>query len=107
MDPNARTAIESPIYQGEAESIPYLFSTAPWDLVNAPSSPVVTAEDKNNGDADVTAAIFPVNAPSVSGFVITLSPLVTPVRDKVYRVEVKWTAGGRTYEMYFYVIGDV
>jgi hypothetical protein len=84
--------------QGEDEIVPYTLTTTPWG--SAPASVSVKAKDLAD-DSDVTATVFPVNSPVVSGDVITLSPLKLLTRGHLYRVEVKFVIGTATYEAFF------
>lgn len=104
-----REVIESPLDQGKDETISYQITTTPW--CTAPSLPVVTIYDVTGGiytalSVAELAIVMPVNNPTIAGDVITLSPLKALTVDKVYRVEVKFTAGGDVWEAWFLVHGQ-
>ena len=87
-------------YQSTDEELIYTITTTNW--ASTPTSPSVKVflEDTL---VDVTSTVMPTNSPSVSGDVITLSPLKSLSKDQTYRVEVKFTAGGNVWECYFRV----
>ena len=87
------------VTQGADEELYYTVTTTNWG--SSPSSVSVVAKDPDG--TDVSATVLSGSA-SVSGDVITLSPLKSLTRDHVYRVEVKFTAGGSVWEPYFPVI---
>ena len=99
-----RAIKESPIKQGIDEIIAYQVTTTPW--VSTPASPTVVAYDiTDNARTDVSITVLSGSA-SVSGDVITCPQLKSLTADKIYRVEVKWTSGGNTWECYFIVYAE-
>ena len=92
--------LESLQYQGVDEIIAYSITTTKW--VSSPTSPTVVAYDESTM-ADVTTTVFPVNSPSVSGDVISLSVLKSLTKGHTYRIEVKFVVGTSTYECHFRV----
>lgn len=83
--------------QGEDEEIVYQFTTTNWG--SSPTS--ISAVAKTLPDfTDVTSTVFPTNSPSANGDVISLSPLKLLTADTIYRIEVKFTAGGNVFELY-------
>lgn len=90
-------------YQGADESLVYTLTTTPWG--SSPVSPTVVVWSlKPNGadndrDADVTSTVMS-GSPSVNGDVITLPPLASLTAGKKYRVEIKFTCSGNTFEAY-------
>ncbi len=89
--------------QGVNESIAYKITSTPWA-----STPVVTAvkayDITTDGTrTDVTATVLPSGSSSVTGDIITLPPLTALTYAHTYRVEVKFTSGGNTFEAYFIV----
>lgn len=97
---------ESPIKQGVDEIIAYTLTTTPWG--SSPSSVAVVVKDVTKGETltDVTNTVMPTNSPSVSGDVITLSPLKLLTVDHKYRVEVKFTCSGNVFEAFAHVLAE-
>lgn len=102
MPHSAREAVQSDLRQGVDERIIYTITTTPW--VTDPASTIVIVKDVDNDYADVTATLMPINTPTESGDVITLSLLRDGTQDTRYRIEVKFTAGGGTWEPWFEVV---
>lgn len=104
----SRQINESPITQGEDESLVYSLTTTPWGSdPTAVSATVwdVTDADETDDWTDVTDDVMPVNNPSVAGDVITLSPLESLTDGHVYRMEIQFTCGDNTFETYALIIG--
>jgi len=102
----SRQVKQGRIGQGVDEKIAYTINTTPWG-----GTPVVAAFkafDITSGRQydDVTAIVFPSGTTSVSGDVITLPLLQLLTLDHVYRVEVKWTFGGNTFECFLEVLAE-
>lgn len=97
---NEHEVLEGILKQSSDEVVSYSVTTTPWG--SSPSSVSVKAYDEKTG-GDVTTTILPVNTTSVSGDVITLSPLRALTVLHIYRVEVKFTVAGQTLEFYFRV----
>lgn len=98
---------ESPLTQGEDESITYTLTTTPWG--SAPTSITVTVFDVTDAEEtadweDVTATVMPINAPTVNANVITLSPLESLTDAHVYRIEIQFTCGVNVFETYALII---
>ena len=93
-----REVVEGVQHQGEDEIIAYTLDTS---NIGTPSSPVVVVKD--GAGVDVTSTVMPTNSPTVSGDVITLSPLKLLTADDRYRVEVRYVVAGNTLENYFIV----
>lgn len=100
MTTNRREVIEGIQYQGADESISYTVDVSA--VGSSPGSPVVVVKNATAGTVD-TATVMPANAPSVTGDVITLSPLRALTAGVLYRVEVKYEIDGNVLESYFYV----
>lgn len=100
-----REVKEGKLHQGEDEFIAYQITTTPWA-----STPVVTGVKCY----DVTAGgtrndVSPTTLSGTSstlGDVITLPLLGQLTAGRLYRVEVTFTSGGNTFELFFYVIGE-
>ena len=94
-----REIVESPMPQGVNESIVYTLTTTPWG--SSPTSVTVTVYNTTNGAfTDVTTTVMPTNSPSVSGNVITLSPLRSLTVNNEYRVQIRFTSSGNIFEPY-------
>jgi len=103
--PTNRQALEGPLKQGVDESIAYTITTTPWGT--APTAVVVGVDDRTTLPAvDAAATVMPVLTTSVTGDVITLSPLKLLTAAHTYRVEVRFTVNGNVLEVYFDVLGE-
>lgn len=98
-----RRIIESPVYQGVEEIISYTLDTSPWG--SSPGTISVKVYDKAD-NSDVTGTVMPTNSPSVSGDVITLSPLKSLTTGHSYRIEIKFVCSGNTFEAWGVVVAD-
>lgn len=90
--------------QGTNEAIPYRLITTNWG--GSPTNPSVAAYQRNADGTwlDVTATVFPVNSPTVSGDHIILSNCTGIVEGQEYRIEIRWTEpGGGIVEAYAYL----
>jgi len=93
--------------QGVDEKIYYQLITTPWG--GSPAAPVITGFKKDASGAwvDVTATIFPINTPSVSGDNLVLPRLEGLVEGGEYRIEMRWThPGGSLIEAYALLSGQ-
>jgi len=91
-------------YQSANEEIIYKLTTT--NYASGPATVSVKAYDENTG-RDMTATVFPTNTPSVTGDVITLSPLKALIKGHTYRIEIKFTAAFNVWEPYFLVKCEV
>jgi hypothetical protein len=97
-----RQVQERDISQGIEEEVVYSFSTTPWG--SSPTSITAKVFDVTNEDrTDVTATVMPTGAASAVGDVISLPALKLLTDLHIYRVEVKFTAGGNVLEPFFFV----
>ena len=103
MNPNSRQIIESPLYMGEDEQIPYTLTTTPWG--SSPTSVVVTVKLESDL-SDVTSTVIPSGSASVLGDVITLPVIRNLTTGVRYRLEVKWTIGTRVQECWGVIVGQ-
>lgn len=94
-----REVIEGKQFQGVDEIIAYTLNVA---AVGVPALPTVVVKDVTTGSV-VTSVVMPLNAPTVDGSVITLSPLKLLTTGHLYRVEVKYVVEANTLESHFYV----
>jgi hypothetical protein len=95
--------------QGEVEEITYFLDTRPWG--GTPTNVSVAAfsyvtSGETTTYTDVTTTVFPVNSPSVSNNIITLSPLKSLTADTNYRIEIKFTSNAQVQEAYAYIDGE-
>ncbi len=100
MSIDKREVIEGTQYQGEDESISYTLNVVA--VGSSPSSVSAVVKDETAGTV-VTATVMPINAPTVDGNVITLSPLRALTAGHMYRMEVKYTIDGNVLESYCFV----
>lgn len=100
----SREVVQGKQLMGIDEKIAYKLTTTPW--ASSPASPVVVVKDVLAEYTDVTTAVMPSGSPSIVGDVITLPILQALTAGKVYRVEVKFTSGGNTFEAYFNVLAE-
>ena len=96
----SREVVESPLYQGADEQIIYTLTTTPWG--STPTSTSMVVKDVSNDNTDVTATVT-TGAMSTTDDVVTLSTIKSLTAGSVYRVEVKFTAGGSVWEPYFII----
>ena len=88
-------------YQGKDETIVYKITTT--NLGSTPTNVSVKAYDQLD-KSDVTSTVFPTNSPSVSGDVITLSPLKSLTAGRTYHIEILFTISTNIFEPYIPVI---
>ncbi len=99
-----REIAEGPQHQGVDEIIVYTITTTKW--VSSPTLSAVVVKLVSDG-SDVTSVVMPSGSGSESGDVITLPALKLLTAAEDYKVEVKFTAGGNTYECYIPVHAEV
>lgn len=88
MNEADRRIVESPLYQGENEEIPYALDTTNW---GTPTNVIVVVKDSLGND--VTSAVTTGSA-TISGATITLPIIRNLRRGEKYRLEVKFTLSG-------------
>lgn len=98
-----RQVKERDIVQGEDEKIIYSIDTSPWG--GAPASPTVTVKNLTT-NVDVTNTVTSGGA-SVAGDVIALPLIQSLVAGNTYRVEVKYSSAGNTFETWFQIQAEV
>ncbi len=99
--PEAREVREGPQPQGVDEQIPYTLTTTPWG--STPTSPSMVVKDLTNAGEDVTATVAPDGSIGTSGDVLTLKTIKLLKAGHEYRVEVKFTSGGKVLEPFFII----
>ena len=87
---NTTWIMESPLAMVEGESITYTVTYLGAASVSSP-----TTKAYKDG-TDVTTTVFPTNAPSASGNVVTLSPVTGLVGGQTYIVALTATVDART-----------
>ena len=105
----SREAREGAIPQGEIEEEAFFINTRPWGGTPTNVTAAAFSYTESGGTTtytDVTSTVFPTNTPTVSGDIITLSPLKALTAGTNYRIEVKFTAGGNVHETYRYITGE-
>ena len=99
VDPDIREVVEGTQIQGEDEEVIYTLDTSTWG--GTPTSPAV--EVKDGDGTDVKSTVMPAGSPSVATDTITLPTLNLLTDGQTYRIEVKFTTGGKVLEAYFFV----
>ena len=87
--------------QGIDEEICYKITTTNWG-----SNPTLIEVKAFVNEVDFTDAVFPVNSPSATGDVITLSAAKNLNAGTTYRVEVKFTVDSNVFECFFLLEGE-
>lgn len=101
MNANSRKFKESPLWQGEDESIAYDIDVSPWG--SSPASPVVTVKD--SAGADVTEDVCSGSATANSNTITT--PVISGLTaGTTYRLEIQFTIDGNTLEVFGDLIGQ-
>ena len=104
MHKEDREVVEGTQYQGVDEQVIYTLTTTNWG--SSPSSVTVVVKDTSNYDTDVTSTVASGSA-TVSGDVITLPTIQSLTRNRIYRVEVKFTAGSTVWEPFFLIVAQL
>jgi hypothetical protein len=99
----SREVAEGRQHQGEDEIITYKIDITQWD--SSPTTPQVVVK-RVSDNANVTSTVMPTGSASVSGNIITLPAVRNLVNGETYRIEVKFTASGNTYETYFFILAE-
>lgn len=100
-----REVKQGTLKQGVDEEIAYKVVTTPWG--GTPASVSVVVKDTSNGNNVVTGLVMPAGTASVVDDDITLPLLKNLVIGHKYRVEVKFSSSGNTFEPYFYVTAEL
>lgn len=104
MAKNTREIKEGNQYQGADETIVYTLTTTPW--ASSPTSPSAKIYSVS-GDTytDVTSTNMTGSASAVDD-VITLPAIKSLTAGQKYRVEVKFTVSGNTFEAWADLFGE-
>jgi len=95
---NQREIKEGLQYQGADETIVYTLTTTPWS-----SSPTNTSAKIYEVDGDTLTdktSTLMTGSTSVVGDTITIPAIAGLTAGTLYRVEVKWTTSGNTFEAF-------
>jgi hypothetical protein len=92
-----RQVNETEIYQGEDERIAYQLTTTPWG--SSPTSVSVALYDVTLGGREDASANLNGSA-SVSDDTITCPVVENLTPNKRYRLEIKFSSGGNTWESF-------
>ncbi|PKN85588.1 MAG: hypothetical protein CVU46_10485 [Chloroflexi bacterium HGW-Chloroflexi-8] len=90
--------------QGKDESIVYSFSTVIWGS-NASGILVKAYDVSDGGMSDVSSTVLSGSATVVNN-VIILPAVQALIANHQYRIEVKFTADGNTFEPYILIMGE-
>ena len=93
--------------QGVDEKIAYKITSTPWASTPAVTAATATkAFDVTNGArTDVSATVLS-GTTTVLADVITCPLLQSLTAEHTYRIEVLFTSGGNTFELYFIVVAE-
>jgi len=106
MTQDNREVKQGQLRQGVDELIARTIDTTAWSS-SAPTVTGIVAYDITDGArTDVSATVL-VGSSSVLGNVITLPLLWALTNGRTYRVEVKFTSGGNTFEPYMIVKAEL
>lgn len=87
--------------QGTEEIIVYTLTVpTTWGVPASPSAKIYSYLDSTYTD---TSSTNMSGSASVNGQVITLPSVTSLVEETLYRVEVKWTSSGNTFEAYAWI----
>lgn len=101
---SSREAVESPVRQGEDESIAYSVTTTPW--ASSPTGATCALKRISSVPSADLSSTNLSGSVSTNGDVIT-SPLVTGLsKGEKYRLEFQFQSGGNTYEVYVVIYGE-
>lgn len=101
MSANKREVKEGTQFQGTEEKIAYTITTTPW--ASSPALVGSVAYDiTDGGRTDVSLSVLS-GAGSAVGDIITTPLVQNLIYGHKYRIEVKFTAGGLTFEPYFII----
>ena len=86
--------------QSAEEEIIYKITTTNWG--SNPTNVSTTAFDETVKEVCTNSA-FPENEPTVDGDIISLSPLKSLIKNRTYKIEVKFKTDGNVFECFFRV----
>ena len=88
--------VKEDVYQGEDEKIAYRLTTTPWG--SDPTNVSVAFYDVTNG-ARIDSGSNLTGAVSVSGDIIVCPIVENLIPNRRYRLEIKFSSGGNTFEV--------
>jgi len=100
-----REVKQNQVRQGRDEALPYTLTTTPWG--SDPTNPICTLYDVTNDDAwvDVTKDKL-AGEPSIEGDVITTPLVYSLVSARKYRLEIRFTTDGNTWEPFVEITAE-
>jgi hypothetical protein len=98
---NKREVNEGLQYQGVDEEVVYSITTTPWG--SDPSGPTAVLLDPDGEDVSATMLS---GAPNATGDVITTPIVKSLIAGELYRLDIKFTAGGQVLECYFEILAE-
>jgi len=98
-----REWVESPLVQGEDESISYLLDVSEWG--SDPTGITVVVKDEDG--VDVTGTVTTGSPSQYTETVIQLPFIHSLTAGEQYRVEVKFTLSGNILEAYGHILAEV
>ena len=103
--PDSLQVVEETILQASGESVAYPIDTDNYPTAQSGNSPTVASATVFTvaDDVDVTLTVMPAGSVTVNLTVITLKPLTALTAGVTYRVQVKFTKDGNTFQPYFQV----
>lgn len=104
MTDSIREVVEGLLGQGVDESIVYTIDSSPWG--GAPVSPTAVIKDEQDSFSDVTVDVATGTA-SANGDTILSPEIHSLIAGKIYRVEIAYTSGGNTLEIFFRIKAEV
>lgn len=99
-----RECIESPVRMGVDESLPWTICTSPW--ASSPLAASFVAKDISNAYLDVSASLLGSSGSSISSNDITTPTISGLTAGHSYRIEVKFTTTGKTWECFFVILAE-
>ena len=95
---NIREIKEGLQYQGEDETVVYTLTTTPWG--SSPTSPSAKIFSVVGDTITDTTSTNMTGSASANGDVITIPAIHSLTAGTLYRVEVKFTCSGNTFEAF-------
>ena len=100
--PRELVIVEGVKEQTTLEEVAYTLDVTKYPGSGDPSAVSVIVIEVGSG-ADVTSTVMPTDSPTVSGNVITFSPLKLLTAGKVYHMRMLFTRSGNVFQPHFEV----